>query len=136
MSLHTKLIPFLVAGFCTIALGVWGFSTHDIAASGTTASSATVPVISSGADSAIDSDIPMLPVVYVTAKAPIPVLPRVVVRADGAERAAAMRPNAKLEPWMVANSDGANVGKIEAPRARLGMPYYSFGKVLPRISKE
>lgn len=136
MSSHSKLIPFLVAGFCVIALGAWGFATHDTAASGTTASVTTARTIASHGESAIESGVTVLPVVHVTAKAPLPILPRVVVRADRAERAAAMRPGAGTKSLTAAESDGASAGNIEAPRARMGMPYYSFGKVLPRISKE
>lgn len=71
-----------------------------------------------------------LPTVHVSAQAPIPVLPTVLVRASEAERAAAL---ADAPESRIANTS-ASGGSF--PHAHLDMPYYSFGKVLPRISKE
>lgn len=76
-----------------------------------------------------DTPIRMLPTVHVSARAPIPVLPTVLVRASQAERAAAQRD----ESLVAADTRG---GGSDLPHVHLDMPYYSFGKVLPRISKE
>jgi hypothetical protein len=75
--------------------------------------------------------------------APEPVLlPTVVVRPSAADLAEAMRDeNADSDesPTLIEAAETRTLYDTIAPalpNVRLDMPYYSFGKVLPRVSKE
>ena len=73
------------------------------------------------------------------ARIEVVVLPTVTVRPTTADRAIAVRAVAVAVPR--ANSSGDNrviyaVGALALPNLRMDMPYFSFGKVLPRVSKE
>jgi hypothetical protein len=123
MSLRNISLVTLMAGFCATALGV-GYIAGKSAPTrpDTVAISAATP-----ADA-----IPTLPTIRVSASAPIPVLPEITVRASVAERIAAAAPTDDAA-IVIADIRG---GGASLPHVHLDMPYYSFGKVLPRISKE
>lgn len=78
--------------------------------------------------------IPVLPTIVVYASDDIPELPLVVVRPSAEELAAASE-----YPLAVSDHEGGSsqgfVGEM-LPRARLDMPYYSFGKLIPSVSKD
>lgn len=110
----------IVAGFSAIGIG---------------ASPSTSPVAPIQTASIVTESIPVLPTVVVSAHAPIRVLPLVIVRPTAAERQAAQT----LDFAIVAAAAGG--GTVDAitellPHARLDMPYYSFGKMMPRASKD
>lgn len=83
----------------------------------------------------VTESIPVLPTIVVVAQVPIRVLPLVTVRPTAAELQAAQA----LDFAIVAAAAGG--GTVDAitellPHARLDMPYYSFGKMMPRASKD
>jgi hypothetical protein len=76
--------------------------------------------------------IPTLPTVVVRASVEIPTLPVVIVRANAP---------AQVEPeseFLAASTSASTpaLGMPALPHVRLDMPYYSFGKLLPRAIKE
>jgi hypothetical protein len=76
-----------------------------------------------------------------TAVLPIVVLPTISVRPSAAEVAAAMNGDAEESDATPSFFEAAQQQPIFATTVslrslRLDMPYYSFGKALPRVSKE
>ena len=79
-----------------------------------------------------------------TAAAMAPVrLPEIVVRASPEERAEALAATMAAAPAEVASSpflrpgddrSGGGGGYVSSPRMNFDMPYYAFGKVLPRAA--
>lgn len=103
--------------------------------------SATRPVTTSlaanaSAPTAAAESIPMLPTITVVAEVDHPaLLPVVIVRPSDAERQASLA----LEVAATAVASGGGAGDFVSdllPRARLDMPYYSFGKMIPGASKD
>ena len=80
------------------------------------------------------ASIPVLPTVVVSAKAEIPVLATVVVTPSPEERDAALGALAAQRALNAGN--GPNLMDEILPRARLDMPYYSFGRMMPRTAKD
>jgi hypothetical protein len=75
------------------------------------------------------------------ASLPVVTLPTIQVRASvrtaSAPQAAVPKPVAALTPVdSAAPAQTASRGGASLPTLRLDMPYYSFGKVLPRVGKE
>lgn len=79
--------------------------------------------------------IPVLPTIIVSARTEMPILPVVAVRPSAEELLAAGEGRDDGES-LVASSAGSDSITDLLPRARLDMPYYSFGKTLPRASKD
>ena len=77
------------------------------------------------------SSIPMLETIHVRAEAPIPTLPTIVVSAKAPELAAD-----EPSPQVASEARDSVPGVAALPHARLDMPYYSFGKLMPRVIKE
>lgn len=76
-----------------------------------------------------------------TASLPMVVLPTITVRPSAAEIAAAMSGEARqfdATPTFIETAQEQPIfdTTVSLRRLRLDMPYYSFGKVLPRVSKE
>ncbi len=97
--------------------------------------SATRPVITAEAAVPVPAEpIPVLPTIVVNAPVELPVLPLVVVRPTAAEREAALAMELPLHASLAGG--GSNLVGDLLPRARLDMPYYSFGKLMPKASKD
>lgn len=79
------------------------------------------------------SSIPMLETIHVRAEAPIPTLPTIVVSAKAPELAVD-EPSPQVASVSEARDSVPGVAAL--PHARLDMPYYSFGKLMPRVIKE
>lgn len=79
------------------------------------------------------SSIPMLETIHVRAEAPIPTLPTIVVSAKAPELAVD-EPSPQVASVSEARDSVPGVAAL--PHARLYMPYYSFGKLMPRVIKE
>jgi len=75
----------------------------------------------------------MLETIHVRAEAPIPTLPTIVVSAKAPELAAD-EPSPQVASVSEARDSVPGVAAL--PHARLDMPYYSFGKLMPRVIKE
>jgi hypothetical protein len=84
---------------------------------------------------AASESIPVLPTVVVNAKAEIPMLPVVVVHPTAAEREEAMAIGPIRQVSLTGGSTSPLIEDI-LPHVRLDMPYYSFGKMVPRAIKE
>ncbi len=83
----------------------------------------------------VSEQIPMLPTIVVSARAEMQMMPTVEVRPSAAELLAASQTPDDGES--LASSSAASDAIADLlPRARLDMPYYSFGKTLPRASKD
>lgn len=132
MTLKSKSIPFLAAGLCILTIATFGLISGKASVSPATR---TAGIGHLQATTRSVDVLPMLPVVKVVAQAPIPELPRVIVRASTAERMAAEEHKRDDDSVIIANSSSGD-GNDSLPHVNLDMPYYSFGKVLPRISKE
>lgn len=78
--------------------------------------------------------IPVLPTIVVNANDDVPVLPLVIVRPSAEERATALE-LAATDDHLV-RGDGTSITGDLLPRARLDVPYYSFGKLMPGTSKD
>ena len=79
------------------------------------------------------AEIPTLPTVLVQAPAEIPTLPLVVVRAD----VDADSDHRSGSTETLASSGNPTIHLPDVlPHVRLDMPYYSFGKLIPRAIKE
>ena len=78
------------------------------------------------------SSIPMLETIHVRAEAPIPTLPTIVVSAKAPELAVD-EPSPQVASVSEARDSVPGVAAL--PHARLDMPYYSFGKLMPRVIK-
>lgn len=104
--------------------------------------SATRPIVASSATAAPHATepaaepIPMLPTITVVADVDEPeLMPLVIVRPSDAERRAALT----LDVATTAPISGGGASDFVSdllPRARLDMPYYSFGKMIPGASKD
>lgn len=119
--IHTRLMLALAIAAAVGVLGLAGASTGE----------STSPV-AAAATARPAEVIPMLPTVMVHASVEIPTLPVVIVRADAP---------AQAEPaseFLVASTSASTpaLGMPALPHVRLDMPYYSFGKLLPRAIKE
>ena len=80
--------------------------------------------------------IPMLPTITVVADVDEPeLMPLVIVRPSDAERRAALTFDVAATTT-VSGGGGSDFVSDLLPRARLDMPYYSFGKLIPGASKE
>ena len=79
------------------------------------------------------SSIPMLETIHVRAEAPIPTLRTIVASARAAELAGD-EPSPQVASVSEARDSVPGVAAL--PHARLDMPYYSFGKLMPRVIKE
>ncbi|HNR92550.1 MAG TPA: hypothetical protein PKO41_09005 [Dokdonella sp.] len=77
--------------------------------------------------------IPVLPTIVVNANDDVPVLPLVIVRPSAEERAMALELAAAADD---SHGGGAGIVGELLPRARLDVPYYSFGKLIPGTSKD
>ena len=89
-----------------------------------------------------DSTVEAAPVARTTAAVAAPAAPRIVTLATihvsatarpAAARAAAL---AKATVHAAAGNADAEQGGATLPTLRLDMPYYAFGKLLPRVGKE
>ena len=119
--IHTRLMLALAIAAVVGALGLAGANTGESAS----------PVANVAAVRPAEV-IPTLPTVMVRATVEIPTLPVVIVRADAP---------AQVEPaseFLVASTSASTpaLGIPALPHVRLDMPYYSFGKLLPRAIKE
>lgn len=78
------------------------------------------------------------PVATSVAPLPIVTLPAVHVRSAAAAPRAPLAKSPALAPLVAAHgAEGAEAhGGGSLPSLRLDMPYYSFGKLLPRVGKE
>lgn len=79
------------------------------------------------------NSIPMLETIHVRAEVPIPTLPTIVVTATAPE-GTADEPTLQVASMSEARDSVSPVSAL--PHARLDMPYYSFGKLMPRAIKE
>lgn len=104
-------------------LGIAGFAGNRVAPS-------QVASISPAANS---TAIPMLETIHVRAEAPIPTLPTVVVSAVAPEVSEEEQP---LQLASASHTRNSGTTVADLPHARLDMPYYSFGKLVPRVIKE
>ena len=105
-----------------------------VAATSALAFSATRPVAPVMVSAPAPLETILLPTVVVNAPARHEVLPLVIVRPSAAELQAALA----LDVAQHASVSGGGsdlVGDL-LPRARLDMPYYSFGKLMPKASKD
>jgi hypothetical protein len=122
---HLIRVRLMLALAISATVGALGFS-H----SGTQTLASPVAAEAGPAQAEI---IPTLPTIYVRADAEIPTLPLVVVRAD-----APADGGQEISLAQVSTAGGApSLGMPDVlPHVRLDMPYYSFGKLLPRTIKE
>lgn len=97
--------------------------------------SATRPVAPAPASAATSAIIPVLPTIHVSARAEVPVMPLVVVRPSAAELHAATKSDVTRLASVSGGGGSDLVGDL-LPHARLDMPYYSFGKLMPKASKD
>lgn len=124
---HLIHVRLMLALAIAAAVGVLGFSHAGSETRNTQAGADAV------ADTAAVESIPTLPTVFVRADAEIPTLPLVVVRAHATDVAE------QEMPLVAASTSSANPAMSlpdVLPHVRLDMPYYSFGKLLPRAIKE
>jgi hypothetical protein len=121
----------LIAAITICSSIALGFSAHHVAAA------ETAPVKPINAAIVSQDDIPVLPTIVVSAKAEIPVLPVVTVTPSKEDRrlAMAMTPNSPKHASGVAGSV-LPISTDFLPHVRLDMPYYSFGKMMPRAIKD
>lgn len=126
MSKHALSYGLLLAVAASLAAAGIGY---HVAATPT----ASAQVVPAAVSPELDEMPHLLPTVHVSAQAPIPVLPTVLVRASALEQAAALA-EAPDRSELATLADRRGGGSL--PNVHLDMPYYSFGKVLPRISKE
>lgn len=123
-TIHTRLMLALAIAAIVGSLGLAGTSSREL-----TSPAATVATVATARPAEV---IPTLPTVMVRASVEIPTLPVVVVRADAPAQAEPAR------EFLVASTSASvpALGMPALPHVRLDMPYYSFGKLLPRAIKE
>lgn len=120
--IHVRLMLALaIAG----AVGVLAVANAD--------SSRAVAIAQSGRAQVSAEEIPMLGTITVHADAAIPTLPLVIVTPDDHEVPVATTSVAVAS--VSGGSPALNLPDV-LPHARLDMPYYSFGKSLPRTIKD
>lgn len=122
---HLIRVRLMLALAISAAVGALGFS-H----AGSQILASPVAAVTGATQAEV---IPTLPTVYVRADAEIPTLPLVIVRAD-----APVDAGQEISLVQASTSGGAaSLGMPDVlPHVRLDMPYYSFGKLLPRAIKE
>ncbi|SFN14740.1 hypothetical protein [Dokdonella immobilis] len=120
-TIHTRLMLALAIAAIVGSLGLAGTSSRELTSPAATVATARPAEV-----------IPTLPTVMVRASVEIPTLPVVVVRADAPAQAEPAR------EFLVASTSASvpALGMPALPHVRLDMPYYSFGKLLPRAIKE
>lgn len=79
--------------------------------------------------------IPVLPTIVVNADSEIPMLPVVVVRPTSEERRDALVMTGPMQA-SVSGGGTSPLNQDLLPHMRLDMPYYSFGKLMPRAIKD
>ena len=102
-----------------------------VLAAATTEPSRAVAVTPTQSAPALAEEIPTLATITVHANATIPTLPLVIVRPTDHEV-----PVARASVASVSGGSPALDMPDLLPHARLDMPYYSFGKLLPRTIKD
>jgi hypothetical protein len=127
INLRFAIALAVVGGFAALAVG----TTHVM-------SSAIEPdaSISATPSPVIAEEIPTLPTIVVTADIEYPVLPVVVVTPSDEDRLAAS--DSKHQVAASGESRGSSSPLMHEilPHVRLDMPYYSFGKMMPRAIKD
>lgn len=123
--IHLRLIVAITIT-TAIALGFFANRVNAAEATRTQPNSATVT---------IKEAIPVLPTIVVTAKAEIPMLPVVMVKPSIEERRQALATVSPMHASVISGSVSP-LSQDLLPHMRLDMPYYSFGKMMPRAIKE
>ncbi len=94
-----------------------------------TPSDRSAPTVSTGVENAV-----LLPTIVVRPDVEVFQLPGIIVRPSRAERRLASLDESGEETALI--GDSRHVGQPLSASGGLAMPYYSFGKSAPRLSKE
>ncbi len=84
---------------------------------------------------AASAPMPILPTIVVHANDDVPILPLVIVR-PGAEELAAAFELASNDRDLPASGSSSDSSGGFVPRARIDMPFYSFGALIPGTNKD